>query len=216
MRLLLIEDEADLAAGIRRALRQEGHAVDVAHDGEDGLFKALETDYDAVLLDVMLPGRDGWRVLADLRAKKRTPVLMLTARDTTMDRVRGLDAGADDYLTKPFELAELLARVRALLRRAVSHPGRVVELGETRIDLVARRVTLGGEPATLTGREYGILEYLALHRGELVSRARLHEHVLGDEDDSMSNLIDVHVSGLRKKLGHDLIKTRRGLGYVIE
>lgn len=216
MRLLLIEDEADLAAGIGRALRQQGYSVDLAADGEEGLFKALEVDYDAVLLDVMLPVRDGWAVLSGLRAKKRTPILMLTARDATADRVRGLDAGADDYLAKPFELPELLARVRALIRRAAAHPERVVHLGDVRVDLVSRRASRRGEAVTLTGREYGILEYLALHRGELVSRARLHEHVLDEADDTLSNLIDVHVSALRKKLGHELIKTRRGLGYVIE
>lgn len=216
MRILVVEDEADLANAIGRALRREGYSVDLAAQGEGGLFKAVEVDYDAVLLDVMLPGCDGWAVLAALRQVKRTPVLMLTARDATADRVRGLDNGADDYLTKPFELPELLARVRALIRRAAQHPARAAEFGDVRIDFAARHVTRGGTAVVLTGREYSILEYLALHRGQLVSRSDLHDHVLDEADDTMSNLIDVHVSGLRKKLGHDLIKTRRGLGYLIE
>lgn len=216
MRILLVEDEADLANAICRALRREGYSVDWAAQGEDGLFKAVEVDYDAVLLDVMLPGCDGWAVLAALRKAKRTPVLMLTARDATTDRVRGLDDGADDYLTKPFELPELLARIRALIRRATQHPARVAALGDVHIDFSARQVARGGAAVILTGREYSILEYLALHRGQLVSRTDLHDHVLDESDDTMSNLIDVHISGLRKKLGHDLIKTRRGLGYLIE
>lgn len=216
MRILLVEDEADLANAICRALRREGYSVDWAAQGEDGLFKAVEVDYDAVLLDVMLPGCDGWAVLAALRKAKRTPVLMLTARDATADRVRGLDDGADDYLTKPFELPELLARIRALIRRATQHPARIAALGDVRIDFSARQVARDGAAVILTGREYSILEYLALHRGQLVSRTDLHDHVLDESDDTMSNLIDVHISGLRKKLGHDLIKTRRGLGYLIE
>ena len=215
MRILVVEDEPDLLSGILRALRTAGYAVDAAADGEEGLFKATAVDYDAVLLDVMLPRLDGWAVLAQLRRVKRTPVLMLTARDRTADRVRGLDTGAADYLTKPFELAELLARVRALLRRGAQQPSPVLELGDIRLDLAARTVTRAGEAVALTAREYAILEYLALHRGVLITRTDLYEHVCDETDDSFSNLIDVHVSNLRKKLGHGLIETRRGHGYCI-
>ncbi len=216
MRILLVEDEPDLAAGIARALRTGGYSVDVAPDGEEGLFKARSTDYDAILLDVMLPLRDGWSVLEALRRSKRTPVLMLTARDKAVDRVRGLDTGADDYLVKPFDLSELLARVRALIRRSAQHPDPAIVVGAVHIDQAARRVTRGGEPVGVTAKEYAILEYLALHRGRLVTRSDLYEHVFDETDDSFSNLIDVHISNLRRKLGHDLIATRRGLGYFIE
>ena len=216
MRILVVEDEADLAAGIARALRQQHYSVDTAADGEDGLYKAASVDYDLVLLDVMLPRQDGWSVLAGLRQIKRTPVLMLTARDGTADRVRGLDTGADDYLVKPFDVEELLARVRALLRRSVQQPGAVVTIGAVRLDQNSRTVTRDGEPVPLTAREYSILEHLVLHRGQLITRADLHEHVCDENDDTLSNLIDVHVSNLRRKLGHALITTRRGLGYIIE
>jgi len=216
MRVLVIEDEPDLLTGVVRALRAQGYSVDSAADGEDGLFKALEVDYDAILLDVMLPRQDGWTVLAQLRRSKRTPVLMLTARDRAGDRVRGLDTGADDYLVKPFDLPELLARVRALIRRGVQEPRPAIELGELRLDQVARTITRRGEPVALTAREYLIVEYLALHRGRLITRSMLYEHVFDETDDSLSNVIDVHISNLRKKLGHELITTRRGLGYCIE
>lgn len=215
VRLLVIEDEPDLLSGLAHALRKEGHAVDLASDGEDGLFKALGADYDAIVLDVMLPRLDGWTVLARLRQAKETPVLMLTARDATKDRVRGLDGGANDYLVKPFDMAELLARVRVLLRRGVTVARKTIELGPVRIDVMARAVTLAGEPVTLTAREYALLHYLAARRGDIVTRTELHEHILGDEDSTLSNLIDVHVFNLRKKLGPEVIATRRGQGYVI-
>ena len=216
MRIQVVEDEPDLLTGIVRALRHEGYAVDAAADGNEGLFKAGSVDYDAILLDIMLPGRDGWSVLAELRRTKRTPVLMLTARDRTADRVRGLDTGADDYLIKPFDLSELLARVRALIRRSATQASPLIVLGEVALDQAARKVTRGGDPVTLTAREYMILEYLALHRGRLVTRTDLYEHVCDETDDTFSNLIDVHISNLRKKLGHELITTRRGHGYCIE
>jgi two-component system OmpR family response regulator len=215
MRLLVIEDEPDLLAGLARALRKEGHAVDMAADGEDGLFKAEGADYDAIVLDVMLPRLDGWTVLARLRAIKRTPVLMLTARDASADRVRGLDGGADDYLVKPFDLPELLARVRALIRRGVHQPRPALTIGNIVIDTVARTVAQAGGAVPVTAREYGVLEYLALHRGEIVTRTKLYEHLFGDDDSTLSNVIDVHVFNLRKKLGPDVIATRRGHGYVI-
>jgi len=216
MRLLVVEDEPDLLRGLVRALRDEGYAVDTADNGEDGLFKAGSINYDAIVLDVMLPQLDGWEVLRRLRATKKTPVLMLTARDRTADRVRGLDGGADDYLVKPFDLPELFARLRALIRRSANEARGVIELGEVRLACAARRVTHGGELVELTAREYALFEYLALHRGEVVTRTTLYEHLFDENDDTLSNLLDVHVSNLRKKLGHDLIVTRRGHGYSID
>ena len=216
MRLLVVEDEPDLLAGLARALRKQGYAVDTAADGEDGLDKAKTTDYDAIVLDVMLPRLDGWELLARLRETKATPVLMLTARDRTADRVRGLDTGADDYLIKPFDIPELLARLRALIRRSArqSRPG--IDLGEVHIDTTARTVTRAGELVTLTAREYVVLEYLALHRGEVVTRTALYEHLFDENDATLSNILDVHVFNLRKKLGQEVILTRRGHGYCIE
>jgi two-component system OmpR family response regulator len=216
MRILVVEDEPDLLSGIVRALRKQGYSVDTATDGDEGLFKAQSVAYDAVLLDVMLPKKDGWTLLKQLRQERPTPVLMLTARDAPADRVRGLDTGADDYLVKPFDLTELLARIRALIRRSAGQPSPAIEIGSIRIDPTARKVTQDGEPVALTAREYVILEYLALHRGTLITRSDLYEHVFDENDDTLSNLIDVHISNLRKKLGHDLITTRRGLGYCIE
>jgi two-component system OmpR family response regulator len=215
MRLLVVEDEPDLLLGLARALREEGYAVDTAADGEDGLFKAVSVEYDAIVLDVMLPRLDGWEVLRRLREKKKTPVLLLTARDRSADRVRGLDTGADDYLVKPFDLPELLARLRALIRRSASEARSVIEIGDTSLDVSARTVTRHGEPVVLTAREYALVEYLALHRGEVVTRTALYEHLFDETDDTLSNLLDVHVSNVRKKLGHDFIATRRGHGYCI-
>jgi two-component system OmpR family response regulator len=215
MRLLLVEDEPDLLSGLLRALRKEGYSVDAATDGEEGLHKATSASYDAIVLDVMLPKLDGWEVLARLRRTHETPVLMLTARDATADRVRGLDAGADDYLVKPFDVPELLARLRALIRRAARECRTTYEINDVVIDTRSRTVTLRGEPVTLTAREYVVLEYLALHRGEVLSRTTLYEHLFDENDDTLSNVIDVHVFNLRKKLGSDLIATRRGQGYVM-
>jgi two-component system OmpR family response regulator len=216
MRILVVEDEPRLLASLARALREEGYAVDAACTGDDGLFKARTNEYDAIVLDVMLPVLDGWTVLEKLRQEKQTPVLMLTARDAHQDRVRGLDTGADDYLVKPFDLPELLARIRALIRRAAGRPRPQVEIGEVVIDTRGRSVTRSGQPVTLTAREYSILEYLAFHRGEVVSRTELYEHLFDESDDTLSNLLDVHVFSIRKKLGHELIATRRGQGYCIE
>ncbi len=215
MRLLLVEDDSALQASLAAALRDEDYAVDTASDGEEGLLKALHEPYDAIVLDVMLPRLDGWTVLARLRATHTTPVLMLTARDTAPDRIRGLDGGADDYLVKPFDLDELLARLRALIRRSVGTPSPLVELGPLVLNTAARQVTLDNTEVPLTSREYALLEYLALHRGTVISRRELYDHLFDETDDSLSNLLDVHVSNLRKKLGHDLITTRRGHGYCI-
>jgi two-component system OmpR family response regulator len=216
MRLLVVEDEPDLLSGLSRALRKEGYAVDTAMDGEEGLFKAQSTDYDAIVLDVMLPKLDGWEILARVRETKTTPVLMLTARDASRDRVRGLDGGADDYVVKPFDVSELLARLRALIRRGKGRASAALDVGEVRIDTKTRTVARSGAAIPLTAREYVVLEYLAMHRGEVVTRTALYEHLFDDDDSTLSNVIDVHVSNLRKKLGPELITTRRGHGYVIE
>ena len=216
MRILIVEDEPDLLRSLAQALREEGYAVDTANNGEDGLFNAQSYDYDAVVLDVMLPKLDGWEVLKRLRKTKKTPVLMLTARDQSRDRVRGLDTGADDYVVKPFDLSELFARLRALIRRSANQTTNVIEIGETAIDTAARHVTRGGAPVELTAREYALVEFLALHRGEVVTRTQLYEHLFDENDNTLSNLLDVHVSNVRKKLGAEFITTRRGHGYCIE
>jgi len=216
MRLLLIEDEPEMRQTLSEALREEGFAVDEASEGIEGLEKATDTEYDVVVLDVMLPGMDGWEVLRRIRECRRTPVLMLTARDSTADRVRGLNSGADDYLVKPFDLSELLARIRALIRRTVNQTQPRLDIGDVHIDMVARRVTKAGVNVTLTAKQYALLEYLALHQGELITRSQLYEHLFDENETSLSNLLDVYVSNLRKKFGHDFITTRRGQGYCIE
>jgi len=216
MRLLVVEDEPDLLNGLARALRRAGYAVDLAADGEGGLYKAEGTDYDAIVLDVMLPKMDGWELLARLRKTKKTPVLMLTARDQTADRVRGLDTGADDYLVKPFDLDELFARLRAIIRRSANKTTNIIEIGEIKIDTALRNVSLKEKPIELTAREYALVEFLALHRGEVVTRTQLYEHLFDENESSLSNLLDVHVSNVRKKLGAEFIVTRRGHGYCIE
>ena len=216
MKLLVIEDEPDLLRALAGTFREEGYAVDTAEDGEEGVYKATNWDYDAIVLDVMLPRLDGWEVLKRLRQTRKTPVLMLTARDQRADRVRGMDTGADDYVVKPFDLPELLARVRALIRRSAGQASNAIELGPVIVDTAARTVTRDREPVVLTAREYALLEFLTMHRGQVVSRTTLYEHLFGEDDDTASNLLDVHVSNLRKKLGHDFITTRRGHGYCIE
>lgn len=215
MRLLLVEDEPRLQRNLSRVLREEYYAVDVSGNGEDGLFKAESSDYDAIILDIMLPVLDGWQVLERLRQHRTTPVLMLTARDSTADRVRGLDNGADDYLVKPFDVSELLARVRALIRRTAGRPSALIRLGDIVIDPRSRTVMKANAFVHLTAREFSILEYLATHRGKAISRTELHDHLLDENDDTLSNLMDVHIHALRKKLGAELIFTRRGHGYVI-
>ncbi len=216
MRLLVIEDEPDLLSSLAEALREDGYAVDEAPDGEDGLTKALYSDYDAIVLDVMLPGMSGFALLERLRVRKKTPVLMLTARNRTPDRVRGLDSGADDYLAKPYELPELLARIRALIRRTAGNATTTLKIGDVTVNLAGHTVTQDGEPVALTAREIALIEYLAQHRGRVVTREQLYDHLFDENDDSLSNLLDVHVSNVRKKLGHEFISTRRGLGYCIE
>lgn len=215
MRILVVEDEADLVRRLSKVLRAEGYAVDTAVDGEAGLEKAASNEYDAILLDVMLPKLDGWEVLRALRKRKKTPVLMLTARDSGADRVRGLDGGADDYVAKPFDLPELLARLRALIRRGAAVASPKLEFGDVAIDLAQRSVSRDGAPVVLAPSEYAVLEFLALHHGKLVTRTELYEHLFDEEEDSLSNLLDVRVSNLRRKLGPGLIVTRRGHGYGI-
>jgi two-component system OmpR family response regulator len=216
MRILIVEDEPDLLRSIAQALREEGYAVDTAADGEEGSYKAESYDYDAIILDVMLPKMDGWEILKRLRKTKRTPVLMLTARDQSRDRVKGLDTGADDYVVKPFDLPELFARLRALIRRSANKTTNVIEIGGIKIDTALRNVSLQEKPVELTAREYALVEFLALHRGEVVTRTQLYEHLFDENESSLSNLLDVHVSNIRKKLGAELIVTRRGHGYCIE
>jgi two-component system OmpR family response regulator len=216
MRVLVIEDEPELLDVLGRALRENGYAVDEAADGEDGLYKATSWEYDAVVLDLMLPRINGWELLARLRRTHRTPVLILTARDAVTDRVRGLDSGADDYLVKPFELTELLARLRALIRRAAGQPTDVISIGEITIDTRAKSVKRNDAEIVLTAREYAIVELLALQRGRVVTRTQIYEHIFDENDDSLSNLVEVHVSHVRKKLGKDFLMTRRGQGYVID
>src|ERR1035437_225658 len=216
MRVLAVEDEPDLLSSLIKALREDGYAVDGAPDGEEGLYKAESYDYDAIVLDIMLPRIDGWELLRRLRKTKKTPVLMLTARDAVRDRVRGVDTGADDYLVKPFELAELLARLRALIRRSASQAQSRLQIGDVVIDTAARTVMRRGEEIVLTAREYTLLEFLALHRGKLVTRTTLYDPLFDENDSTLSNLLDVHVFNIRKKLGHDFITTRRGHGYSIE
>ena len=215
MRILVIEDESDLRRLLTEILQEEGYAVDSAADGEDGLEKARAWTYDAIVLDIMLPKIDGWDVLETLRETHRTPVLILSARDALSDRVLGLDIGADDYLVKPFERLELLARLRALIRRSAGQSQSTIDLGEFTINLRDRCVRQGDQTISLTAREYALLEYLALHRGKVVSRTELYDHLFDETDSTLSNLLDVHVSNLRKKLGSEVIETRRGQGYVI-
>ena len=215
MRVLIIEDDPDLLYAIAGNLREEGYRVDTAEDGEDGLFKATSWDYEAIILDLMLPKLDGLTLLERLRRRKAVPVLILTARDRVSDRVRGLDSGADDYLVKPFELAELRARLRALVRRAAdkSHP--LIEVKGVAIDTRSRSVTRNGVEIELTPQEYALVELLVRHPGQLVTRTMIYEHLYGEDDDSLSNLVEVHVSNIRKKLGHNFITTRRGHGYLV-
>ncbi|ODS52316.1 MAG: DNA-binding response regulator [Acidobacteria bacterium SCN 69-37] len=217
MRLLVVEDEPDLRRSLVRSLADAQFAVDESADGEDALFRALEVDYDAIVLDLMLPIRSGESVLEAIRrAGRTTPVLLLTARDTIADRVRGLNHGADDYLTKPFVIDELVARLRALIRRAQQQPSPIVAIGDLRIDLVRRRVYRDDIEVPLTGREFGILEQLVRHRGRILTRTMLSEHLYNDASEVMSNAIDVHIAAIRRKLGPTLIETRRGQGYLID
>jgi len=216
VRVLIVEDEADLAQVLRRTLEEEGHVCDWVDEGVSGLHQARHEAYDAIILDLMLPRLDGWTLLRTLRADgSRTPVLILSALDDLPDRVLGLDLGADDYLTKPFALDELLARLRALRRRSVSQPSPVLDLGGVQIDTTARSVRIDGLDVGLTGKEYALLELLASRRGTVVRRETIYEKLYTDDKETVSNVLDVYVANLRRKLGRNLIHTRRGQGYVI-
>jgi two-component system OmpR family response regulator len=214
MRLLVVEDEQRLAKALQRGLSAEGFAVDVAHDGPTGLELARHQSYDAMILDVMLPGLSGYRVVRQLRAEEKwLPVLMLSAKDGEYDQADGLDCGADDYLTKPFSYVVLLARLRALLRRGAPSRPAVLEVGELALDPAARTVTLAGEPVTLTTREYALLEYLMRRPGQVVSKIELLDHVWDAAADTAPNVVEVYIGYLRRKLGRDLVETVRGAGY---
>ncbi|MEU8506750.1 response regulator transcription factor [Streptomyces brevispora] len=217
MRLLIVEDEKRLAISLARGLTAEGFAVDVVHDGLEGLHRATEGAYDLVVLDIMLPGMNGYRVCAALRAAgHEVPILMLTAKDGEYDEAEGLDTGADDYLTKPFSYVVLVARVRALLRRRGGSASPVVTVGALRMDTAARRVHLGDDEIVLTAKEFAVLEQLALRAGQLISKAEILEHVWDFAYDGDPNIVEVYVSALRRKLGAAVIRTVRGAGYRLE
>jgi DNA-binding response OmpR family regulator len=220
MRLLIIEDEKSLADILKKGLEEEGYAVDVAYDGEEGLFMALNEASDLMILDIMLPLIDGITVLKNIRREGiLTPVLMLTAKDTVRDKITGLDNGADDYLTKPFSFDELLARVRALLRRNSQAGTSVMEIEDLVIDMVSHEVRRGAEPVVLTAKEYALLEYMAIHKNQVLSRTSLTEHLYDQDFDLDSNVIDVFINRIRNKIdkGFDkkLIHTLRGAGYLL-
>lgn len=217
MRVLIVEDEPNLARQLRQTLESSGYAVDVANDGEEGQFLGETESYDAVVLDLGLPEVDGLTVLDRWRkAGHRMPVLVLTARDSWSDKVAGLDAGADDYLAKPFQSEELIARLRALIRRASGNASSELVAADVRLDTRSGRVTLAGEPVKLTAQEYKLLSYLMHHKGKVVSRTELIEHIYDQDFDRDSNTIEVFITRIRKKLGADLITTIRGLGYSLE
>lgn len=221
MRLLLVEDEVRMARFIARGLREQAYAVDLATNGEDALYQAAINSYDAIILDVMIPKRDGFSVCRELRAGgSRVPVLMLTARDAVEDRINGLDTGADDYLTKPFEFGELLARLRALLRRGSELSATVINIADLTIDTRGQQARRAATPIHLTTKEYALLEYLARHSGRVIGREEIAEHVWDETFDPFSNLIEVYINRLRRKVdepfGVPLIHTRRGAGYVLQ
>jgi two-component system OmpR family response regulator len=220
VRILVVDDEVKLVRALRRGLEREGHAVDVAYDSTEALFRAGEQDYDAILLDVMLPGTDGVEVCRTLRSQGRwAPILMLTARDAVGDRIRGLDAGADDYLIKPFAFAELLARLRALVRRGAPERPARLRVEDLELDPASRTVTRDGRPVELSPKEFALLEFLMRHPGEVVNRRQILEHVWDYDYDGLSNVVDVYVSYLRRKLerpfDRPLIRTARGVGYGV-
>ena len=221
MRILLVEDDARVASFIRRGLREEQYTVDVASDGEKALFLAQTGEYDLIILDILLPKRNGLEVLRTLRGDKVTaPVLMLTAKDELRDKVEGLNAGADDYLTKPFGFDELLARVRALLRRRGDLVPTVLRAADLELDVLRHRITRGGKELVLTSREFELLEFLLRHPNQIVTRTMLAEHVWEHDFDPLSNVIDVHIARLRRKIDEGfapkLLETVRGRGYILQ
>ena len=221
MRLLIVEDEKSLADILKKGLEEEGYAVDVAYDGEEGLFMAENETSDLIILDIMLPIIDGMTILKNVRQKGiLTPVLMLTAKDTITDKITGLDNGADDYLTKPFSFDELLARVRALVRRNSQAGTSTITIEDLVIDMAAHQVNRGGNPVALSSKEYALLEYMAIHKNKVLSRTVLTEHIYAQDFDLDSNVIDVFINRIRNKIdkGFDkkLIHTLRGAGYLLK
>lgn len=220
MRLLVVEDDPRLAKLIARGLREQTYAVDVVANGKDAIVQAAVNSYDAIILDVMLPGVDGFSVLKELRTRgMRTPVMMLTARDAVADRIMGLDSGADDYLNKPFDFGELLARLRALLRRPENLQSDVIRIGDLAIDRLAHTVSRAGVPITLTAKEFSLLELLARRANTVVSRADIVAHVWDDNHDTFTNAVEVYVNRLRGKIDKapwpPMLHTRRGAGYML-
>jgi two-component system copper resistance phosphate regulon response regulator CusR len=220
MRILLVEDDPHITRFVARGLREQAYAVDVTTNGDEAIYKASISDYDAVVLDIMIPGRDGLSVCRELRASgSAVPIIMLTARDTLEDRITGLDSGADDYLTKPFEVSELLARIRALLRRGQVIHSAIISVDNLVLDPRARSAYREGRNLRLTVKEYALLEYLAREQGRIASRAEIAEHVWDENFDPMTNVIDVHINRLRRKVDdgfmQKLIHTRRGAGYML-
>ncbi|MFH1782553.1 MAG: response regulator transcription factor [Candidatus Omnitrophota bacterium] len=221
MRILLVEDEEKIASFLKRGLKEEHYAVDVASDGEKALYLANINKYDLIILDIMLPCKDGIYICRELRSKEEdTPILMLTARDGVSDRVKGLDAGADDYLTKPFAFDELLARLRALLRRKRAVKATVLKIADLELDQITHKVRRAGKEISLTSKEYALLEYLMLNRDQVVTRTMISEHVWNDDFDSFTNVIDVYVNYLRNKIDKGfkkpLLQTLRGRGYILK
>ena len=220
MRILIVEDEKKVAAFIKKGLEEETYAVDVAHDGEEGLFLASESQFDLIILDLMLPKLDGLEVLGKLREKKvTTAILLLTAKDSVEDKVTGLNKGADDYLTKPFAFSELLARVRSLLRRGSGDTKTLLQVGDLTLDLVSHKVKRNDVEMELTGKEYSLLEYFMRNEGKVLTRTMIAEHVWDYNFDTFTNVIDVYINHLRKKIDKDypkkLLHTLRGVGYVM-
>ncbi len=221
MRILIIEDDKKVAAFLKKGLEEEQYAVDVQYDGADGSFWAAEYPYDAILLDVMLPKKDGITVCKELRAKGiATPIIMLTAKDTVPDKIAGLDVGADDYLAKPFSFAELLARLRSVMRRSQEYKTPVLTLADLQLDPASRRVTRGGKEITLTGKEYALLEYLLRNKGRIVTETLIVEHVWDMNYEPGTNVLNVYLHHLRSKLDKGfekkLLHTIRGAGYVLK
>ncbi len=220
MRILVAEDHPSLARSLADGLREDGYAVDLTHDGDEALHLSQVNAYDGILLDVMLPGKDGWTILKTLRQRgAQTPVLCLTARDAVDDRVKGLDLGADDYLVKPFAWDELLARVRAMIRRGHGQKSSVMQVGDLEIDIARKAARRAGKNIDLSAREFALLEYLAVRKNEVVSRTDIWEPLYDQQDEATSNVVDVYIGYLPAKIDKDhdvkLIHTRRGLGYVL-